>query len=105
TTAPLRDDPPRGMATAAAVPAEREGGAHDCRQRQPVELVERCDDRRNRNLEPARLDGFLELEPGLCALDRVEAGADQLDAELVEDALVRKLPRQIERRLSAHRRQ
>ena len=75
-----------GVGEPAAVAAEREGGPHDGRHHQPLELVEVGDDRRGRHLEPARLDRLLELEPVLGALDRVEARADQLDSELVEDA-------------------
>ena len=77
-----------GVGEAAAVTAERERGPHDGRNRDPVELVERRDDRRRRHLEPAALDRLLELQPVLGALDRVEPRADQLDPELVEDARV-----------------
>jgi len=38
-------------------------------------------------------------------LDHVEWCADELDAELVEDAFERELAREIKRRLSSHRRQ
>ena len=41
----------------------------------------------------------------LCALDHVERRADQLDSELVEHTFVGELLREIQRRLSAHRRQ
>jgi hypothetical protein len=39
------------------------------------------------------------------AADHVDAGADQLDAELVEDARLGELDREVERRLAAERRQ
>ena len=44
------------------------------------------DDRRLRDLQAARLDRLLEELAVLGARDRVDAGADQLDPELVEDA-------------------
>jgi hypothetical protein len=92
-----------GVGESAAVAAEREGRPHDRGHHQPLELVEVGDDHRRRHLEPARLDRLLELEPVLGPLDGVEAGADQLDAELVENAGVRELAGEVERRLAAHR--
>ena len=55
--------------------------------------------------QPARLDRGLEELAVLGAGDRVDLRADQLDAELVEDARLVQLEREVERRLAAHRRQ
>ena len=55
--------------------------------------------------EAARLDGALEELAVLGPRDRLDAGADQLDPELVEDALALELEREVERGLAAHRRQ
>ena len=75
---------------AAAVAAEGEGRAQDEREREVGgQLVGRGDDD---GLGDAQADGLHRLaeEPAvLGAADRVEAGADQLDAELVEDAVLR----------------
>ena len=70
---------------AAAVTAEREGRANDGRQRDAVEVVARRDDARRRHLQAASLDRLLEELAILGALDRLDAGADQLDPELAQD--------------------
>src|SRR5262249_12278130 len=92
-----------GRGEAAAVSSERERGSNDARCGQPRQLLDARDDRGRRNLQSARLDRLLEEEPVLRALDRVETRADQLDAELVEDAFVRELARKVECRLATHR--
>ena len=90
---------------AAAVAAEGEGGPDDRGCRKPFDLRDVGDDRRLRHLEAARLDRVLEELAILGAGDRVDAGADQLDAELGEDAGLVELEREIECGLAAHRRQ
>ena len=60
---------------------------------------------RRRHLEAAALDRRLEELAVLGARDRVERRADQLDAELVEDARCVQLAREVERGLAAHRRE
>ena len=70
-----------------------------------VELVERRDDARLGNPQPDRAHGVAEELAVLGAADRVETGADQLDAERVEDAVLGQLAGEVERRLAAHRRQ
>ena len=89
----------------AAVPAERERGPHDRRDRDAVELRQRGHDPRRRNEEPARADGVAEELAVLGAPDDVDLRADQLDTELVEHPGVRERDREVERRLSAERRQ
>ena len=91
---------------AAAVAAEGERRAQDEREGEVGrQLVGRGDDD---GLGHAQADGLHRLaeEPAvLGAADRVEAGADQLDAELVEDAVLGQPAGEIERRLAAERRQ
>ena len=70
-----------------------------------AELVDRGDDLRLRCPQPAALDGVPEQRPVLGPADHVDARADQLDAELVEDARLGELDREVERRLAAERRQ
>ena len=90
---------------AAAVAAERERGPHDRGQGDRVDVLEIRQHTRRRHAEPAALDRLLEQQPVLGALDHVEARADQLDPELVEDAGLRKLAGEIQRRLATHRRE
>ena len=75
------------------------------RRLQSVELVERGHDPRRGDLQPAALDGGAEELAVLGAADHVDRRADQLDAELVEDAVLRELDREVERGLTAERRQ
>ncbi len=90
---------------AAAVAAERERRSHDTGRREPGQLPEVGDDRGGRDAEAAALDRLLEELAVLGPVDRVEPGADQVDAELVEDPRLGQLAREVERRLAAHRRQ
>ena len=87
-------------------PPSVKAGRRIDREGQPLgHLVERRDDRRLGHLEPRRADGVAEELAVLRPLDHVQARADQLDAELGEDAGLGQLHRQVERRLAAHRRQ
>ena len=101
----LRDELLARVREAAAVAAERERRPDDRRQRDALQLVDRVHDRRHRHLQPDRLHGRAEELAVLGAVDRLDAGADQLDAELGEDARVLELGREVERGLAAHRRQ
>jgi hypothetical protein len=94
-----------GLGDAAAVAAERERRPHDRGERHALDPVERDDDARRRHLQAAGLDRLLEQLAILCALDRVDARADQFDAELVERAARVQLAREVERGAAAHRRQ
>ena len=107
-----RDDPLElllGARDPAAAPAEREGGAHDARQ---AELGERV-------AAPARRVVAIALvrhpQPGarhrraeqlavLGAGDRLVVGADQLDAEALERAVVVQRLGEVQRGLPAERR-
>ena len=89
----------------SAVAAERERRAHDRRDERVVELGERGHDRRRRHLEPARAHGLPEELAILCTSDHVDRRADELDAELVEDAVLPELDGEVERGLPAERRQ
>ena len=105
---PALDLPPQllgRVGEAAAVAAERECGPDDRRQRDAVEVVGRGDDARRRNLEADRLDRRFEELSVFRALDRIDVGADQLDAEVAQDAGRVELARKVERGSSAHRRQ
>ena len=57
------------------------------------------------HVDADRLHAVLELLPVLGLLDRVELRADELRPVLREDALLRELHREVQRRLPAHRRQ
>ncbi len=91
---------------AAAMAPEREGRAQDEREREVGrQLIRRGHDH---GLGNAQADGLHRLaeEPAvLRAADRVEAGADQLDAELVEDAVLREAAGEVESGLAAERRE
>ena len=87
------------------MPAERERRANDERQLEAFQLVERGHDPRRRYLEAAAHDGLPELLPVLRPADHVDGCADELDAELVEDAALRELDGEVERRLAAESRQ
>ena len=71
----------------------------------PSSCAERGHDPRRRNEEPARADSVAEELAVLGAPDDVDLRADQLDTELVEHPGVRERDREVERRLSAERRQ
>ncbi len=85
--------------------AEGERRPHHRRHRDPLELPEIGDDRRVGDPQPARFDGALEEVAVLRARDRLDAGADELDPELAEDALALELQREVQCGLAAHRRQ
>ena len=101
----LRAELLRRVGEAAAVAAERERRPDDRRQRDPDQIVARRDDARRRHSQAAAFDGRLEELAILGTLDRVDLRADQLDAELVEDARLLQLAREVERRAAAHRRE
>ena len=89
----------------AALAAERERGPYDRRNRTVAELRERRDDHALGHRETRRRDHLAEELPILGAADRLEVRADQLDAVALEDARLRELHREVERRLAAERRQ
>src|SRR5206468_3700772 len=93
------------LGEAAAVAAERERRPHDRRDRDAFELLETRDDPRFGHLQADALHRVAELLSVLGALNRLQAGADQLDLELGEDAALGELAREVQRRLAAHRRQ
>ena len=80
-----------GLGEAAAVAAEGEGGPDDGRRRDLARAgrptVTICERRR---AQPTALDRVAEERPVLGAPDHVDARADQLDAELVEHARLRR---------------
>ena len=91
---------------AAAVPAERERRPQDHRQGQTLgHVLRRRDDRRLRHPQARREHGLAEALAVLGALDDVDRRPDQLDAEIVEDALLGERDGEVERGLAAHRRQ
>ena len=85
--------------------AERERGPDDGGNGDALQLVEGRDDARLGNAQPDRAHGVAEQLAVLCAPDRVEAGADELDAERLEDPVLGQLAGEVERGLAAHRRQ
>ena len=98
------------VAEAAARAAHRVRGAHDDGVADLLlhELDRRLDgvdDARLWRLDAELLHRLLEDLAVFAALDRVEVDADHLHAVPVEDALLRKLHRQVEARLSAEVRQ
>ena len=89
----------------AAVAAERERRPHDCGRRDPMQLLGARNRLRLRNAETGTLDAPLEELAVLGPVDHRERRADQFDVELVEEARLCELAREIERGLPAHRRQ
>ena len=95
----------------APVAAERERRADDRRQldlagvEAAFDLRNRLDDPRPRHPEPGRLHRLAKRLAVLRPVDRVVVGADQLDPEPLERAVVVQRLRQVERRLAAERRQ
>ena len=89
----------------AARSAERERGPDDRRQGESVRLGRGGDDDALRDLQARGGRGLAEDEAILGAADRVGVGADQLDAEPVEDAGVDELDGDVQRGLAAERRQ
>ena len=90
---------------AAAVSAERERGPDDRRQGDAAELVERSHDRRGRHVETAPANRRPELFAILGSPDDLHRRADELDAELVQDAAFRERDREVESSLPPERRQ
>ena len=71
--------------------AERERGPDDGGNDDALQLAEGRDDARLGNPQPDRAHGVAEQLAVLGAPDRVETGADQLDAERIEDAVLGQL--------------
>ena len=90
---------------ATAVAAQSEGRPHDRGDGDAIEVVERGDDPRARDREPAALHRRAEELAVLGAADHVDRCAQELDAEVVEHPLVGELDRKVERGLPAERRQ
>ena len=94
----------------AAAAAEREGRAHDARQadvgaRALARLGDRGRDRAARHPQPRRVHRLAEEVAVLGAGDRVVVGADQLDAEALERAVLVQRLGEVQRGLAAERRQ
>src|SRR5918996_5651716 len=87
------------------MPAQRERGTDHRWNGKTIDLLEGCDDLRQGNAQPARLDGTLELLAILGAPDDLDGSSDQLDSEVVEDAAVGEGDREVERGLPAECRQ
>ena len=85
----------------AAAAAERERGAHDRGNGAVVELLERGDDDALRHGQAGCLHRRAEAGTVFCGADRVQVGADQLDAVLGEDAVLGQLDGEIESGLPA----
>ncbi len=98
-----------GVRDAAPGAAEGEARAQDGREAGVADdgarLVDRVGDARPRARQPDLLHGGLEERAVFGLGDGLGAGAEHLDAELLEHALVAKLHGQVERRLAAQRRQ
>ena len=95
----------RIVGEATAVATERECRTNDRGHGDAVELGERRHDHRRRHLEAARANGVAEELAVLGATDDLDGRSDQLDAEILEDARLGELDGEIERRLTAERRQ
>ena len=100
-----------GLPHAAALAAQREGGPDDRRQRdlalgqRRLDLAEGLDGHRPRDPQPGLVHRLAELLAVLGAADRVVVGADQLDAEALQRAVLVQRHRQVERGLPAEGRQ
>ena len=70
-----------------------------------LDLGDRLDDQRPRHPQAGALHRLAERLAVLGAVDRVVVGADQLDPEALERAVVVQRLREVERRLAAERRQ
>jgi hypothetical protein len=96
-----------GARNAAAASAEREGRAHDARQADLAQRAERLldggGDRAARHLQAGRVHRLAEEVAILGARDGVVVGADQLDAEALERAVLVQRLGQVERGLAAER--
>ena len=90
----------------AAVAAERERRPQDHRQGQALRhVLRRGHDRRLGHPQPRREHGVAEALAVLGAPDDVDRRPDQLDAEIIEDALLGECDGEVESGLAAHRRQ
>ncbi len=92
----------------AAAPAEREGGAHDARQAQLGErrarlLAGSSRSRSGASAAPRAAIALAEQVAVLGARDRVVVGADQLDAEALQGAVVVQRLGEVQRGLPAER--
>ncbi len=91
---------------APARPTEREARADDRGQPDMVEprqcLLQAVRDRRARAFEPDPVHRLAELESILSLFDRLGIGADQLNAQPVECAVLEQRQRGVERGLPAH---
>ena len=85
----------------AAVAPEGERRPDDGRKRRTGNIVQRLDDLRGRDGQPAALHRVAEQLAILGTLDHVDPRAEELDAELVQDAGGVELDRQVERGLAA----
>ena len=85
----------------AAAAAERERGPDDRRYRACVQLLERGDDDALGHRQAGGGHRRPEERAVLGRADRVQVGADQLDRVLAEDAALRQLDREVQRRLAA----
>jgi hypothetical protein len=98
-----------GRGEPAPPAAERERRSHDERVADALGrrqgLLERSGDLRPRHLEAGLEHRLLEAAPVLCAMDRLEARADQPDAQAVEIAGLGEGHRDVQRGLAAERRE
>jgi hypothetical protein len=92
-----------------AAPAERERRPHDARQpdfgHRRERLVDGVRNRAARHLQPGRVHRLAEEVAVLGAGDRVVVGADELDAEALERAVLVERLGEVQGRLAAERRQ
>ena len=95
----------RRLDEAAAVAAERKCRSDHRRGGQTGQLGNVGDDARVGCAQPDRVNGVTEELAILRAPNDVERCSDQLDAEILQDAGLRQLLREVESRLAAHRRQ
>ena len=98
-----------GVRDAATLAAEREGGAHDRRQAEPFERVERFADGRcdgaARNPQPGGEHRLAKQVAILRAADRLIVGANQLNAVALQRAVLMQRLGEVQRRLTAERRE
>src|SRR2546421_6672971 len=94
---------PRGPAAVAAEGERRP--QNDWKAEAARDRLAPANDSRRGDLETCGPHRLAEELPVLGAADRREGRADQLDPELLEDARLRESHGEVERRLTAHRRQ
>jgi hypothetical protein len=107
---PARDHPLELRVVArdpSSAPAEREGRAHDARQADLAQarerLAHRRGDRAARHLQPGLVHRLAEAVAVLGAPDRLDVGADELDPEARERAVLVQGHREVQRGLAAER--